>query len=90
MCNEDMVGRYERPGSHAFGGTVLRMSPFAGIASLIPLRAIARKFGDVLLRACQKSPGRSLCVIPAEAGIQVLQGFLDPGFRRGDGIGVLI
>jgi hypothetical protein len=24
-------------------------------------------------------------VIPAKAGIQVLQGFLDPGFRRGDG-----
>jgi hypothetical protein len=31
----------------------------------------------------------SLYVIPAEAGIQLLQGFLDPGFRRGDGIGVL-
>jgi hypothetical protein len=28
---------------------------------------------------------KSLFVIPAEAGIQVFQGFLDPGFRRGDG-----
>jgi len=24
-------------------------------------------------------------VIPAKAGIQVFQSFLDPGFRRGDG-----
>jgi hypothetical protein len=24
-------------------------------------------------------------VIPAKAGIQILCGFLDPGFRRGDG-----
>ena len=29
---------------------------------------------------------KSLGVIPAEAGIQVFQPFLDPGFRRGDGI----
>ncbi len=27
---------------------------------------------------------KSLFVIPTEAGIQVFQGFLDPGFRRGD------
>ncbi len=26
-------------------------------------------------------------VIPAEAGIQEYQGLLDPGFRRGDGLG---
>ena len=26
-------------------------------------------------------------VIPAEAGIQAFQAFLDPGFRRGDGVG---
>jgi hypothetical protein len=25
-------------------------------------------------------------VIPAKAGIQVFQGILDPGFRRGDGV----
>jgi hypothetical protein len=25
-------------------------------------------------------------VIPSEDGIQVFQGFLDPGFRRGDGL----
>jgi hypothetical protein len=29
---------------------------------------------------------KSLGVIPAEAGIQVLQQFLDPGFLRGDRI----
>jgi hypothetical protein len=28
---------------------------------------------------------KSLGVIPAEAGIQMFQGFLDPGFRRDDG-----
>jgi hypothetical protein len=28
---------------------------------------------------------KSLNVIPAKAGIQVFRGFLDPGFRRGDG-----
>jgi hypothetical protein len=28
---------------------------------------------------------KSLFVIPAEAGNQVFQGFLDPGLRRGDG-----
>jgi hypothetical protein len=28
------------------------------------------------------------CEIPAEAGIQVFWAFLDPGFRRGDGIGM--
>jgi hypothetical protein len=33
-------------------------------------------------RLLQKSPG----VIPAEAGIQFSQSFLDPGLRRGDGI----
>ncbi len=27
---------------------------------------------------------KSFNVIPAEAGIQVFQGFLDPGLRRGD------
>jgi hypothetical protein len=27
-----------------------------------------------------------LVVIPAKAGIQVLQGVLDPGLRRGDGV----
>jgi hypothetical protein len=27
----------------------------------------------------------SLIVIPAEAGIQVFHGVLDPGLRRGDG-----
>jgi hypothetical protein len=29
-------------------------------------------------------------VIPAEAGIQVFEDFLDPGFRRGDGLKELI
>jgi hypothetical protein len=29
---------------------------------------------------------KSLGVIPEEAGIQVFQQLLDPGFRRGDGI----
>jgi len=28
----------------------------------------------------------SFIVIPAKAGIQVLQAFLDPGLRRGDGL----
>ncbi len=28
---------------------------------------------------------KSLCVIPAKAGIQTPCGFLDPGFRRSDG-----
>jgi hypothetical protein len=27
-----------------------------------------------------------LIVIPAKAGIQIFQGVLDPGFRRGDGV----
>ncbi len=30
-----------------------------------------------------KAPG----LIPAKAGIQSFQAFLDPGFRRGDGVG---
>ncbi len=30
---------------------------------------------------------KPLTVIPAEAGIQVLQSLLDPGFRRGDEAG---
>jgi len=38
---------------------------------------------DALVKS-QKTP---LFVIPAKAGIQVFQGFLDPGFRRGDGFG---
>ena len=33
---------------------------------------------------------RSLHVIPAKAGIQVLHGFLDPGFRRGDAMESLL
>jgi hypothetical protein len=28
---------------------------------------------------------KSFSVIPAKAGIQVFQGLLDPGFRRGNG-----
>jgi len=39
--------------------------------------------GDELVES-QKTP---LFVIPAKAGIQVFQGLLDPGFRRGDGFG---
>jgi len=31
-----------------------------------------------------KSPKALLFVIPAKAGIQEIQGILDPGFRRGD------
>jgi len=31
-----------------------------------------------------KSPKTLFSVIPAEAGIQEIQGILDPGFRRGD------
>ncbi len=30
-----------------------------------------------------------VCVIPAKAGIQIFQDFLDPGFHRGDGRGNL-
>ena len=33
-----------------------------------------------------KSQKMFFSVIPAEAGIQDYQGFLDPGFRRGDGL----
>jgi hypothetical protein len=34
-----------------------------------------------------KSPKRRISVIPAEAGIQLFQKVLDPGFRRGDAWG---
>jgi hypothetical protein len=34
-----------------------------------------------------KSRKSAFSVIPAEAGIQEYQGLLDPGFRRGDGLG---
>jgi hypothetical protein len=34
-----------------------------------------------------KSPKTPFSVIPAEAGIQECQQLLDPGFRRGDGLG---
>jgi hypothetical protein len=33
-----------------------------------------------------KSLKMPFCVIPAKAGIQVYHEFLDPGFRRGDGL----
>jgi len=36
----------------------------------------------LILRLLQNS----FIVIPVKAGIQVLQAFLDPGFRRGDGL----
>ncbi len=32
----------------------------------------------------------AIVVIPAKAGIQSFQAFLDPGFRRGDGVSNLI
>jgi len=35
----------------------------------------------------KKSQKRPFFVIPAEAGIQQKQAVLDPGFRRGDGLG---
>jgi hypothetical protein len=34
-----------------------------------------------------KSPKTLFFVIPAEAGIQSFQALLDPGLRRGDGLG---
>jgi hypothetical protein len=34
-----------------------------------------------------KSQKTAFPVIPAKAGIQEKQGLLDPGFRRGDGLG---
>jgi hypothetical protein len=37
---------------------------------------------DELVRSQEKH----FSVIPAKAGIQVFQGLLDPGFRRGDGL----
>jgi hypothetical protein len=40
----------------------------------------------VALRNQLKMPRKPLIVIPAKAGIQVLQWVLDPGFRRGDGV----
>jgi hypothetical protein len=33
-----------------------------------------------------KMAQRPLNVIPAKAGIQIFQGLLDPGVRRGDGV----
>jgi hypothetical protein len=31
-----------------------------------------------------QSQNSTECVVPAKAGIQLFQGLLDPGFRRGD------
>jgi len=42
---------------------------------------MSRFFIKMLLSLLQKS----FSVIPAKAGIQVFQGLLDPGFRRGNG-----
>jgi hypothetical protein len=39
------------------------------------------------LDALAKNPKTPFSVIPAEAGIQEYQKVLDPGFRRGDGLG---
>jgi hypothetical protein len=36
---------------------------------------------------CEKIVLALFNVIPAKAGIQLIQELLDPGFRRGDGVG---
>ncbi len=43
-----------------------------------------KKTGDRKLDGCVKSPITEKFVIPAKAGIQLFQGVLDPGLRRGD------
>ena len=40
-----------------------------------------------MLRNYLKMAQTSLIVIPAKAGIQAFRGVMDPGFRRGDGVG---
>jgi len=46
---------------------------------MIPLEKIRPKFDDLV-----KSRNSIKFVIPAQAGIQLFQDVLDPGFRRGD------
>jgi hypothetical protein len=54
---------------------------------VIPLSLLTASYEAVKFDAFVKSRISVFSVIPAEAGIQEYQGLLDPGFRRGDGLG---
>jgi hypothetical protein len=56
-----------------------------GVSSSDPI--LTAFYESVNLDAFVKSRISVSSVIPAEAGIQEYQGLLDPGFRRGDGLG---
>ena len=45
------------------------------------------QLAEVIVDGLVKSPKSSVFVIPAKAGIQDYQVFMDPRFRGGDGLG---
>jgi hypothetical protein len=55
-----------------------------GFGKPIPNVKIQNSNGKSKLDELVKSQNPGFSVIPAKAGIQLFQGVLDPGFRRGD------
>ena len=81
----------------SFFSRIPRVNPFLYTRSLIAKNRLVRaklvpaKTGNGFKKFCTtnvdglvKSPKMRFPVIPAEAGIQLFQYVLDPGFRRGD------